>query len=136
MKDKSDKKSLVKTRVGRGISGLGLYAEEPIKKGTFVIEYYGPITREEDIKRDSKYLFTVTKNRIINGAPRYNTARYLNHGCNPNAESRISKNKYVYIYAIKNIKKGDEITYDYGKEYFDDFIKPKGCRCNKCIKKA
>ena len=41
------------------------------------------------------------------------------------------KGKRVYISAIKNIKKGTELSYDYGKEYFDEYIKSK-CSCPKC----
>jgi SET domain-containing protein len=38
----------------------------------------------------------------------------------------------VILRAIKNIKPGDEITYDYGEEYFELFLEPKGCKCAKC----
>ena len=134
--DKSSKVSKYETRVGRSSAGLGLYALDPIKKGSFIIEYYGPIMNEEESDRiGGKYLFSITKKRVINGAPRYNKARYINHSCGPNAESKYIKNKYVYIKAIKNIKAGEEITYDYGEEYFDDYIKPQGCKCIKCSKK-
>ena len=61
-----------------------------------------------------------------------NKARYLNHSCRPNCETDIVKGK-VYIYAKRNIKSGEELTYDYGKEYVDDFIKPYGCKCLKCL---
>jgi SET domain-containing protein len=58
-------------------------------------------------------------------------ARYINHSCKPNAEALISGRR-VWIWSRKNIKAGEEIAYDYGKEYFDDIIKPMGCRCEKC----
>ena len=45
------------------------------------------------------------------------------------------RDRRVKIRAIKNIKPGDEITYDYGKDYFDAYIKPHGCRCDKCREK-
>jgi SET domain-containing protein len=38
----------------------------------------------------------------------------------------------VIIRAIKTIKPGDEITYDYGKDYYRNVITPSGCRCDKC----
>ena len=113
-------------------AGLGLFAEEDIKKGKFIIEYYGP---EYDIENDNgyggKYLFAINSKKYIDGAPRYNTARYVNHSCRPNSETKIQKGK-IYIYSKKNIKAGEEIAYDYGKEYFNDFIKPIGCQCVKC----
>lgn len=121
-------------KVKKSPAGLGLYADEQIKKGSFIIEYYGPIiTQEEANKRGGKYLFEINTKRVVNGAPRYNTARYINHSCRPNAESRITKNK-VFIYSIKNIKPGEQLSYDYGKEYFNEHIKPYGCMCSKCKK--
>ena len=46
------------------------------------------------------------------------------------------KKHKVFIAAIRTINPGDEITYNYGKDYFDTFIKPHGCRCLGCKKKA
>ena len=135
--DKSNKESNVSVRVGRSKAGLGLFAEERIPKGTFIIEYYGPVmTEDEADDHPNKYLFAITKKRVIDGSPRYNLARYINHSCRPNAESMISKRKYVYIYATRNIAEGEEIAYDYGEEYFDEFIAPHGCRCTKCSKRS
>ena len=101
------------------------------KKGSFIIEYYGPvITNEKSLYVGGKYLFEINTKWVINGSPRYNKARYINHSCIPNCETDI-KGKRVYISAIKNIKKGTELSYDYGKEYFDEYIKSK-CSCPKC----
>jgi SET domain-containing protein len=117
----------------RGISGLGLFAEKDIKKGDWIIEYIGIVRPNKEVEGNTtKYLFEVNNRITIDGSPRWNTARYINHSCKRgNAESDIIKAK-VYIKAIKNIAKGDEITYDYGKEYFDEFIKPYGCMCETC----
>lgn len=117
-------------KVKRGIDGLGLFALENIKKGEKIIEYVGNLLLGE-LEADSKinmYLFEVNKNKTIDGSPRWNTARYINHSCKGNAESEISKGR-VYVLATKNIKEGEEITYDYGEEFFKEYIKPKGCRC-------
>jgi SET domain-containing protein len=82
------------------------------------------------------YLFEVSKNKTIDGTPRWNTARYANHSCAPNAESEIRKGR-VFIVALKKILPGEEITFDYGSEFFEEHIKPKGCRCGAemCISK-
>ena len=40
---------------------------------------------------------------------------------------------HIFIYAFKNIKEGEELTYNYGEEFFDEHIKPKGCKCRKCV---
>ena len=41
----------------------------------------------------------------------------------------------MILRAIKSIKPGDEITYDYGPEYFEIFLQPAGCKCDKCMEK-
>ncbi|MFA5132440.1 MAG: SET domain-containing protein [Candidatus Paceibacterota bacterium] len=119
-------------KVKRGLDGLGLFAEEQIKKGEMIIEYIGNIlTKEEaDKKTTSQYLFEVSRNKTIDGTPRWNIARYCNHACNEaaNAESDITKGR-VIIKAIKTINIGDEIVYDYGEEFVKEHIAPHGCRC-------
>jgi uncharacterized protein len=121
--------------VRRGIAGLGVFVAEPIKKGEFLLEYWGPILNDEQIqKKGGKYLFEVGKNKTIDGSSRQNMARYVNHACKPNCEVTIRKDR-IYIKAIKNIRSGDELSYDYGKEYVDEYIKPYGCRCGACKRK-
>lgn len=121
--------------VKRSSAGLGLFAGEPIKKGTFIIEYVGRvISKEEEETSRSKYLFEVSSKKTIDGSDRSNTARYINHACKPNAEAEIKSGR-VMISAIRNIAMGEEITYDYGKEYVDEHIKPLGCRCASCVAK-
>ena len=121
-----------KLLVKRSRTGLGLFAGEPIKKGTCVIEYIGrEVVGEEQYTSRSKYLFEVSKTRMINGAIRENTARYINHSCAPNCEIEIKK-EHVLVMAKRNIKMGEELNYDYDTEYFEEYIKPKGCLCLKC----
>ncbi len=123
-------------RVGRSRTGLGLFATEDIKKGTYIAEYIGPLmtNKECDETPENKYWFEVNSRWTINGATRKNIARYFNHSCRPNADPMI-RDRRVRIKTIKNIKAGDEITYDYGKDYCDAYIKPHGCKCDKCIEK-
>jgi len=131
----SRKRAAKPFRIGRSNTGLGLFATEPIKKGAFIIEYWGrciPNRLADDL--DTKYLFEVNSRWTIDGSTRKNTARYINHSCRPNAEANIIR-RVIKIRAIKQIKPGDEITYNYGSGYFDTFIKPKGCRCAKCLDK-
>lgn len=118
-------------RVGRSSAGLGLYATEMIPKGACIIEYVGKrITPEEEETSKSKYLFEIRKGFTLDGKPKWNKAGYINHSCRPNAETEIYKER-IYVMARRTIKPGEEITYDYGKEYFDEHIKPFGCRCPK-----
>ena len=124
-----------KLRVGRSKSGLGLFAMEPIPKGKKIIEYIGRVlTGEPDDATSGQYIFNLSKKVDIDGAPRWNTARYANHSCRPNAESDVQKG-HVWIKSKRPIMTGEEIVYDYGKEFFDEYIKPKGCRCAKCDEK-
>lgn len=118
--------------VKRSSAGLGLFAGEDIAKGACIIEYVGrTISPEEEYTSRSKYLFEVHSRKTIDGRPKWNKAGYINHSCRPNAEPEIRKGR-VFIMAKKHIKAGEEITYDYGKEYIDEHIKPYGCRCPKC----
>ena len=120
-----------KLKVGRSKTGFGLYAMEPIPKGKKIIEYVGKVLIDEsEDMRNGLYIFNINKKLDVDGAPRWNTARYINHSCRPNAESDVIKG-HIWIESKKNIMLGEEITYDYGKEYFDEYIKPRGCRCLK-----
>ena len=67
---------------------------------------------------------------------RKNIARYINHACRPNAESDVnSRKRKVIIRAIKTIEPGEEITYDYGKIYFNAYIGKENCLCPKCVER-
>ena len=114
-------------RVGRSSAGLGLYAEQDIAKGSCVIEYVGrELSKEESETSKSKYLFEISKSKTIDGKPAINKAGYINHSCKPNCETEIAKGR-IFVMAIRNIKAGDELTYDYGKEYCLEHCVP--CRC-------
>ena len=119
--------------VKRSYAGLGLFAGQDIPKGVCVIEYVGRvISKEEEYTNNSLYLFEINSRKTVDGRARSNTARYINHACKGgNCEPEI-KNGRIFIMSIKNIKAGDELTYDYGKEYFDEHLKPKGCKCVSC----
>jgi hypothetical protein len=122
-------------RIGRSKAGLGLFARVPIRKGQFIVRYSGRKIRTESADDlDTRYLFEVNTCWTIDGATRRNKARYINHSCRPNAEVYFVKHA-IKIRAIKNIKAGDEITYHYGRNYFEAFIKPVGCRCLACARK-
>jgi len=123
-----------KLKVRRSKTGNGLYAEEDIPKDVCVIEYVGrPITEDEADAKQGRYYFTVGKNKTIDGNIKGNPAKYINHSCRPNCEA-IGPSGKVYIFSMRRIKAGEELTYDYGKEYFDDFLKGK-CACPKCAEK-
>src|SRR6478609_6503662 len=110
--------------IKRTTTGLGLFALKPIPKGRRIIEYTGPLIPNEEVdKRRGKYFFEVNNKWSIDGSPRSNIARYINHSCRPNADPMI-RDRRIRIKAIRNIEAGDEITYDYGKDHFNAYIKP------------
>lgn len=113
--------------VKRSSAGLGLFAGEAIPKGACVIEYVGrEVSKEESETSKSKYLFEISKDKTIDGKPAINKAGYINHSCQPNCETQISKGR-IFVMAIRPIKAGDELTYDYGEEYCLEHCVP--CRC-------
>ena len=126
-------------RVGRSRTGLGLFATQPIKKGSKIIRYFGRLLdsrKKKDDAIENKYLFELNDRWTIDGSMRKNLARYINHACKPNTESDVQPRKRkVIIRAIKNIEPGEEINYDYGTDYFKAYLKPIGCKCDACEKK-
>ena len=123
-------------RVGRSNTGLGLFATAPIEKGAFIAEYKGRRIRHAVAqrleKRGNRYIYEIDDDWSVDGSSRSNIARYANHSCRPNAESDVVQGK-VILRAIKRVRPGAEITYDYGREYFELFLKARGCRCAKCM---
>ena len=126
-------------RIGRSQTGLGLFATKPIKKGSKIVRYFGPLLdckKKKDEAVENKYLFELNGRWTIDGSVRENIARYINHACKPNAESDVRPRKRkVFIRAIKHIEPGEEINYDYGTDYFKAYLKPIGCKCAACEKK-
>ena len=112
-----------------------MFAREPIKRGEFIANYTGRlITNDYADELWTKYLFEINNRWTIDGSTRSNLARYINHACRPNAEVYFVKH-VIKIRAIKNIKPDDEITYHYGRNYVDAFIKEVGCKCKFCATK-
>ena len=124
--------------IGRSVTGLGLFATQPIKRGAYTATYRGRrITAEEADRREvrgARYQFELNKRWTIDGSPRWNLARYINHSCRPNAKP-VGRKGGIVIVALRRIEPGDEITYDYGREYVKYFLENGGCRCAACRRK-
>ena len=118
----------------------GLYASCDIKKGTRIIEYKGKIISVKKSKTDPKfdnekaiYLFNINKRFDLDGDFKFNIARLINHSCDPNCEV-FGEGLKVWVYAMKDIRKGDELSYDYGFSYDENFRQfPCNCRSKKCV---
>src|SRR6185503_15606355 len=124
-----------KYRIRRSKSGLGLYATKPFRKREYIVMYRGrrlPNAEADRLEaRGSRYMFEINSRWTIDGSKRWNVARYVNHSCRPNAEA-VERNRGIKYVARRRIKAGEEITVDYGKDYFSAFIGKKRCRCDKC----
>ena len=101
------------------IQGRGVFATEPIRKGTRLIEYVGERIsaeeadqRYEDDVHSAVLLFLVDKNVVIDAAVGGNDARFINHSCEPNCEP-VNEFGRIYIEALRSISPGEELTYDY-----------------------
>lgn len=116
----------------RSRAGFGLFTQTAIPKSACVIEYKGRVlSKEEDDASQSHYLFLVSKKKTIDGWIPRNPAKYINHSCRPNCEIVI-KNERVWVMSLRAIRQDEELSYDYDTEYFEAYIKPRGCRCLKC----
>jgi uncharacterized protein len=126
-------------RVARSTTGLGLFATKVIKRAAYIATYRGRrLSTEEAERRErlgARYMFELTSRWTIDGSPRWNVARYMNHSCWPNAKPVVRKGKIIFV-ALRAISPGEEITYNYGKEYYDYFIRNGGCRCAGCRMRA
>jgi SET domain-containing protein len=127
-------------RIGRSRTGLGLFATAPIAKGDLILEYTGsriptPDAHARERKTGCKFMFELNDRWTIDGSSRRNVARYVNHACRPNAEFELVRGRLM-LRACKKLAPGDEITCDYGRDYFDLFIAPIGCRCAACAPRS
>ena len=127
-------------RGGSRIHRHGLFAARPIPKGTQVIEYVGhrltkaqgwtrAVSWQEKAQGSSKgavYVFELNKRYDIDGNVPWNTARHINHSCEPNCEPEILRG-HIWIVALRDIAEGEELTYDYGYDF--DLWDEHPCRC-------
>ena len=114
--------------------GRGLYAAQDIKKGTRIIDYVGKIITKKQTEDSEKfdnskpiYLFNLNNRYDLDGDVSWNTARLINHSCLNNCDYEGQGLK-LWVTTIKDIKKGDEITCDYGFGYDSDY-KQFPCKC-------
>ena len=119
-----------------GIHGMGGFARCKIRKGTPLIEYVGEkITKAEAAKRveaDNPFIFSLDEEWDVDGDVTWNPARFLNHSCEPNAEAEIFGDQ-IWILALRDIRPGEEITFNYS--YDLEKYEEHPCRCGsaKCV---
>ncbi|MBO6101911.1 MAG: SET domain-containing protein-lysine N-methyltransferase [Opitutales bacterium] len=124
------------------IHGFGLFASRDIKKGERVLKYLGEkISKEESARRGLEqerkakrsgegavYIFELDGEFDIDGNFEYNDARFINHACSTNCEA-VCEGGEIWFFAKCDIKKGEELLYDYGYALEHFFRHP--CRCGK-----
>jgi len=123
------------------ISGRGAFAARRIRKAARIIEYLGE--RISPAEADARYeggpakqprvlLFTVDSETVIDAGVGGNAARFINHSCEPNCEA-VTRSGRIWIYALRNIQVGEELTYDYGltgePEDREEQKRLHACRC-------
>jgi SET domain-containing protein len=116
------------------IDNRGVYAAKNIKAEKIIIYYKGKIITKKETERNLKYdndkaiyLFNLNSRYDLDGDFEYNDARLINHSCDPNCEV-AGKGLKLWIFALRDIKKNEELSYDYGFGYDEDF-KQFPCRC-------
>ena len=121
------------------IDKRGLYASKNINPGVKIIDYIGKLISKKEAQRNEKfdnkkdiYLFDINQRYDLDGDFKWNTARLMNHSCNPNCEVEGAGLK-LWITSLREIKKGEELTYDYGFGYDSDYKQfPCKCKSKNC----
>ena len=128
------------------IHGRGVVATKDIPSGTRIIEYAGErITKAESDRRDEAraarraaggdgcvYIFEINKRHDLDGHMSWNTARLINHSCEPNCESTNVRG-HIWIVARRDIAAGEELSFDYGFDVENWQDHPCLCGSVKCV---
>lgn len=118
------------------IHGMGGFAKCDIPAGTRIIEYVGErIDKAEAQKRcedDNRYIFYIDETWDIDGKVPWNPARLLNHSCVPNCETELDEGR-VWILALRDIRAGEELSYNYCYDLADYQDHPCRCGAEECV---
>jgi SET domain-containing protein len=120
------------TRRRSTLHGWGVFANERINKNKRIVDYAGErISHQESLRRERRYIkkgtiwcFQINRRWVRDAAVGGNVARFINHSCHPNCYVHIVRDT-IWIRAARNIRKGEELTYDYMTDG-EGHIK---CRC-------
>jgi SET domain-containing protein len=118
------------------IHGTGVFARVDLREGSRVLEYVGErVTKEESLRRREDgnfFVFVVTDKFDIDGAVDWNPARFINHSCSPNCEARMEDER-IWIIALRDIKAGEELGFNYGYDLQDYEDHPCSCGAPNCL---
>jgi SET domain-containing protein len=118
------------------IHGLGAFARDNIPSGTRIIEYLGEkITKQESLalcEQSNEYIFAIDETHDLNGNVDWNPARFLNHSCEPNCEAQLIDGR-IWLIAIRDIRAGEELTFNYSYDLEDYREHPCHCGAASCV---
>lgn len=120
------------------IHGIGGFAKKDIPAGTRILEYVGEkITKEESARRcqaNNVYIFCLNDRYDIDGNVPWNPARFLNHSCRPNCETELDEDEErIWILALRDIRAGEELTFNYGYDLSEYKDYPCNCGAPDCV---
>jgi SET domain-containing protein len=108
------------------VHGRGVYATQLIPKGARIIEYTGKRMSWADVPNDDDdphtFIFGLDNGQVINAEIDGNEARWINHSCDPNCEA-VGKDDRMFIYALRKIRTGEELFYDYSLQLDEPITK-------------
>jgi hypothetical protein len=115
---------------------MGGFARNDTPAETRVIEYLGEkITKQESLarcERNNEYIFALDEERDLDGNVSWNPARFLNHSCAPNCEARLEEGR-IWVVAIREVRAGEELTFNYGYDLESYREHPCSCGANGCV---
>jgi len=118
------------------IHGKGGFARVDLRRGKRIIEYVGPkLTKAEaeaELKKQNPFIFILDDVYDIDGSVDWNPARFINHSCDPNCEVEIVRG-HIWLYALRKIKAGEELTYNYSHDLDDYEERPCHCGASRCV---
>jgi uncharacterized protein len=118
------------------IHGTGGFAKRAMAQGTRLIEYVGEkIPKAESLRRcegDNEYIFALNDQEDLDGNVEWNPARFINHSCAPNCEAELDQGQ-IWILALRDLRPGEELTFNYGYDLVDYKEHPCGCGAPECV---
>ncbi len=118
------------------IHGTGGFARADIPSGARVIEYVGDIISKQEslarCERSNEYIFAIDEEHDLDGNVDWNPARFLNHSCEPNCEAQFLEGR-IWIVAIRDVRAGEELTFNYSYDLIDYREHPCRCGAKACV---
>ncbi len=127
--------------------GRGMFATKRIPQDTSIIEYVGKrLNKKKSTERGNAqwdeaqqtgvgavYIFIINDDYDIDGNFEWNTARLINHSCDPNCEAQVDDDDRIWLVALREIRKGEELTFNYGFDLEDYESHPCLCGSDRCV---